>query len=108
MFRVDYIYRRQRPFPVTVTSTTISSSSGNIHQPKKLMIPPQSGSYERLESGMGPSRVGLRNFTWRRIALCLALVVAFVWFLSPTNPKKVWDGTITPGEFWVFTMQAED
>jgi hypothetical protein len=69
-------------------------------QPEKLMVSPRSGSYERLESGMGPSRLGVRNFTWRKIAFCLALVVTFVWFLSPTEPKKVWGGLKTPGESW--------
>jgi len=70
------------------------------------MVLPRSSNYERLEGGMGPSRLGVRNFTWRRIVLCLALVVAFVWFLSPAEPKRVWDGIKTPGESWIFTIQA--
>lgn len=71
------------------------------------MVSPRSGNYERLESGMGPSRLGVRNFTWRKIVFCLAIVVAFVWFLGPTEPKRVLDGIKTPGQFWMFMMQAE-
>jgi hypothetical protein len=110
MFRRDrldpgshtFVRRRQRSFSV---SRTISSSSLSLtaDHPGKLMVSPRSGSYERLESGMGPSRLGVRNFTWRRVFLSLALVVTFVWFLSPTEPKKVWGGIKTPGEYCAFT-----
>ncbi|KAH9179348.1 nucleoside phosphatase family-domain-containing protein [Lactarius sanguifluus] len=98
---------RQRPVAAThlspsVTSTTIPSSplslSEDTGQLRKLMVLPQSSNYERLEGGMGPSRRGVRNFTWRKIVFCLALVVAFVWFLSPAEPKKVWDGIKSPGK----------
>ncbi|KAI9465389.1 nucleoside phosphatase family-domain-containing protein [Lactarius psammicola] len=101
------VHRRQRPFSTAhsspaVTSITTSSSSPSlsedIGQRKKLMVLPRSSNYERLEGGMGPSRLGVRNFTWRRIVLCLVLIVAFVWFLSPAEPKRVWDGIKTPGK----------
>ncbi|KAH9047695.1 nucleoside phosphatase family-domain-containing protein [Lactarius hengduanensis] len=101
------VHRRQRPLAAThsspsVTSTTIPFSSPSLSedtgQLRKLMVLPRSSNYERLEGGMGPSRRGVRNFTWRKIVFCLALVVVFVWFWSPVEPKKVWDGIKTPGK----------
>jgi hypothetical protein len=107
MFRLDrldpdshtLLRRRQRPLSFSHSSISPSSPSlsEETHQPEKLMVSPRSGSYDRLESGMGPTRLGVRNFTWRKIAFCLALAVAVVWFLSPTEPKRAWGSLKTPG-----------
>ena len=106
MFRFDrldpdshtLLHRRQRPSSVTCSlSPTLSEEAV---QPKKLMVSPRSGSYDRLESGMGPTRLGVRNFTWRKIAFCVALAVTVVWLLSPTEPKRAWGSLKTPGGFW--------
>ena len=107
MFRFDRLdpdshtlfHRRQRPASVTCSSSPTSLSE-EIVQPEKLMLSPRGGSYDRLESGMGPTRLGVRNFTWRKIAFCLALAVTVVWLLSPTEPKKVWGSLKTPGRSW--------
>ena len=97
------VRHRKRPFSIarTISSSSLSLTE-DIDHPSKLMVSPRSGSYERLESGMGPSRLGVRYFTWRRVFLSLALVVTFVWLLSPTEPKKVWGGIKTPGESCAF------
>ncbi|KAI9508751.1 nucleoside phosphatase family-domain-containing protein [Russula earlei] len=54
------------------------------------MISPQSSNYERLEGGLGPSRLGMRNIAWRRIILCLAVSVVVVLLLRP-SPERVWN-----------------
>jgi guanosine-diphosphatase len=62
------------------------------------MLSPRSSNYERLEGGLGPSRLGIRNIVWRRIVFYLALAVGVVWLLRPSG-KRVWNiKTPTPGE----------
>ncbi|KAI0304320.1 nucleoside phosphatase family-domain-containing protein [Multifurca ochricompacta] len=59
------------------------------------MISPRSGNYERLEGGLGPSRLGVRNIAWRKIFLCLIIIVGLVWLLKPPE-QRVWSGIKVP------------
>jgi hypothetical protein len=76
------------PFPST--TSRVRGRSGNS------MISPRSSSYERLEGGLGASRLGMRNIAWRKIVLCLTITVGVLWFLRPSKESS-WS-IKTPGE----------
>lgn len=61
------------------------------------MISPRRSNYERLEGGLGPSRLGMRNFTWKKIALCLTITIGVLWLLRPSKEKGLWP-IKAPGE----------
>jgi guanosine-diphosphatase len=60
------------------------------------MISPRSSNFERLEGGLGPSRLGMRNIAWRKILLCLTITLGVLWFLRPSK-ESVWS-IKKPGE----------
>src|SRR6266851_1315712 len=80
------------PLRSTTSSHPATRTSGQLGKP---MISPRSSSYERLEGGLGPSRLGMRNTVWKRIALYLALAVGVFWLWRPSE-KSVWN-IKTPG-----------
>ena len=48
------------------------------------MFSPRSSNYERLENGMGPSRIGGgRRFGWKKFAIAAVVVVGLVWAFGP-------------------------
>ena len=48
------------------------------------MFSPRSSNYERLEGGMGPSRMnGLRRFGWKKFAVGAVVIVGLVWVFGP-------------------------
>lgn len=54
------------------------------------MISPRSSNYERLEGGMGPSRMGNKyRFGWKKIAIAAAVIIGLVWFFSPSETTKI-------------------
>lgn len=61
------------------------------------MISPRAGNYERLEGGLGPSRMGMRNITWRKVAFCITITVGVLWLLRPSRENSVWP-IKSPGE----------
>ena len=81
------------PFPFTTSSPTAPRVCGPS---TNSMISPRSSNYERLEGGLGPSRVWMRNIAWKRIVLCLAITVGVLWFLRPSK-ESIWPKK-TPGE----------
>jgi hypothetical protein len=86
--------RQPTPVPSAFSSRPTSTVGGKS---ESSMTSSRSSNYERLEGGLGPSRLGMRNISWRRIVLCLAIVVAVLWLLRPSE-KRLWD-VKTPGEF---------
>lgn len=53
------------------------------------MISPRSSNYERLEGGMGPSRMSNKyRFGWKRIAIAAGVIIGLVWFFSPRETTK--------------------
>ena len=55
------------------------------------MISPRSGNYDRLEGGMGPSRVGgTKRFAWKKFAVGAALLVGVVWLFGPRAHTFSW------------------
>lgn len=48
------------------------------------MSSPRSSNYERLENGMGPSRIGgTRRFGWKKFAIAAVVVIGLVWVFGP-------------------------
>jgi len=82
------VAHQSAPFPST-TSRVCGHSANS-------MMSPRSSNYERLEGGLGPSRLGMRNIAWRKIVLCLTITVGVLWFLRPSK-ESTWS-IKTPGE----------
>jgi len=61
------------------------------------MISPRASNYERLEGGLGPGRLGIRNFAWKKVVLCLTITVGVLWLLRPSKERSLWP-IKTPGE----------
>ena len=92
------VRRRSRQIPAAhPTNPSASTDTLSLHTSKvsgqSSMTFPRSSHYERLEGGLGPSRLGVRNIAWRRIVLCLTVIVGFAWILRHT----LWS-VQTPGE----------
>ncbi|TFY74501.1 hypothetical protein EWM64_g9511, partial [Hericium alpestre] len=64
------------------------------------MISPRSGNYERLEGGLGPSRLGMRNFAWKKLAIGVVAVVGLLWVLTPSERIDGVLGGLKPGTGW--------
>jgi guanosine-diphosphatase len=77
------VRRRSRSSAITTVSPLDTPRLGA--QSQNLMISPRSSHYERLEGGLGPCRLGVRNVSWKRILLCLTLSVGLVWLLRPSR-----------------------
>ncbi|KAF5379893.1 hypothetical protein D9757_007195 [Collybiopsis confluens] len=55
-----------------------------------MAISPRSSNYERLEGGMGPSRMGSnRRIGWKKFAIAGVAIIGLVWFFGPREPAKV-------------------
>ncbi|CAL1712323.1 unnamed protein product [Somion occarium] len=68
----------KRKFHKRHTSRSLKSKSG--------MFPPtspRSNNYERLETGLGPSRMAGRRFGWKKFAVGAVVLLGFVWVLGP-------------------------
>ncbi|TFY56187.1 hypothetical protein EVG20_g9026 [Dentipellis fragilis] len=71
------------------------------------MISPRSSNYERLEGGMGPSRMGMRNFQWKKLAIGVVVIVGLVWVFTPSERMDSVLGGIKrpgPGAFCPFVL----
>ncbi|KAG5644321.1 hypothetical protein DXG03_008679 [Asterophora parasitica] len=54
-----------------------------------MAVSPRSANYERLEGGMGPSRNPAgRRFAWKKFAIAAAVLIGFVWFVGPREPRS--------------------
>ncbi|KAJ7575551.1 nucleoside phosphatase family-domain-containing protein [Mycena floridula] len=53
------------------------------------MISPRSSNYDRLENGMGPSRLPGKRFawTWKKFGIGAAVLIALVWFFGPRETR---------------------
>ena len=66
------------------------------------MISPRSSNYERLEGGLGPSRIAsAKRFAWKKFALAATVLIALVYLLGPKKSTplgwKTKDQQIIPG-----------
>ncbi|TFK26883.1 guanosine-diphosphatase [Coprinopsis marcescibilis] len=57
------------------------------------LLSPRSGNYDRLEGGMGPSRIGTpawRRFGWKKFAVIATLLITVVWLWGPRERNIDW------------------
>ncbi|KAF9459197.1 nucleoside phosphatase family-domain-containing protein [Collybia nuda] len=52
------------------------------------ILSPRSTNYERLEGGMGPSRLGNKRFAWKKFAIAAGVLITIVWFFGPREPRS--------------------
>ncbi|KAJ4491767.1 nucleoside phosphatase family-domain-containing protein [Lentinula lateritia] len=72
--------------PGNLASESTDRQGTNI----QMAISPRSSNYERLEGGMGPSRMGnKKRFAWKKIAIAAVVLVGLVWVFGPREPAKV-------------------
>ncbi|KAJ3551128.1 hypothetical protein NM688_g4910 [Phlebia brevispora] len=56
------------------------------------LFSPKSSNYERLEGGMGPSRLNsVRRFGWKKFAIAAVFVVGLVWVFGPRKEDIIPD-----------------
>jgi guanosine-diphosphatase len=53
-----------------------------------MAISPRSSKYDRLDGGMGPSRMNNKRIEWKKFALAGAAIIGLVWFFSPRESVK--------------------
>ncbi|KAF8810998.1 hypothetical protein BYT27DRAFT_7090605 [Phlegmacium glaucopus] len=51
------------------------------------MISPRSSNYERLEGGMGPSRLKSRRFGWKKFAIVACVFIGLVYLFGPRERR---------------------
>ena len=72
-----------------IVNNTLTSRSRYL----MAIISPRSSNYDRLEGGMGPSRVGgMKKFAWKKFAVGAALLVGVVWLFGPRAHTFSWRG----------------
>lgn len=108
-----FIRRRPQQSTVTHQSAPFSSAAASrstlrvCGQSPNSMISPRSSNYERLEGGLGPSRLEMRNIAWRKILLCLTITFGILWFLKPSK-ESVWS-IKNPGEsLCLYVVRVKD
>lgn len=94
--RVDDKQDIQQP----VTSDTLispRSSSVNTHtfshtsrfRPRNMLLTPRSSNYERLEGGLGPSRMSTRRFGWKKFAIGAVVLIGLVYIVGPRKHNLI-------------------
>ena len=52
------------------------------------MISPRSSNYERLEGGMGPSRIShVRWFGWKKFGIVACIVIGLIYLFGPRQKR---------------------
>ncbi|KAF5373088.1 hypothetical protein D9758_001567 [Tetrapyrgos nigripes] len=70
---------------------SVSPGTGEFAQSSswRTMLSPRSSNYERLEGGMGPSKMGsTKRFAWKKFAIGAAVIIALVWFFGPRETRQ--------------------
>ncbi|RXW21355.1 hypothetical protein EST38_g4507 [Candolleomyces aberdarensis] len=95
----DSNHQRQQSF--SFASFSLSQPSAIPRQMAMAamsVISPRSGNYDRLEGGMGPSRMGVppqpgkgwRRFGWKKFAVGAAVLICVVWLWGPREKRFDW------------------
>ncbi|KAI0926996.1 hypothetical protein AcV5_007647 [Taiwanofungus camphoratus] len=65
-------------------SSSLNTSGGQAHLRRKIMFSSRSSNYERLEGGMGPSRLnGMRFSAWKKFAFGAVVIIGLVLVFGP-------------------------
>ncbi|RDB14812.1 putative guanosine-diphosphatase [Hypsizygus marmoreus] len=71
----------------------------------RMAISPRSANYERLEGGMGPSRLpAVKRFAWKKFAIGAALIIGIVWFFGPRESRTFTWGSKNNGGYYPGTV----
>ncbi|ESK87621.1 nucleoside diphosphatase gda1 [Moniliophthora roreri MCA 2997] len=70
-----------------------------------MALSPRSSNYERLEGGMGPSKLpNKKKFAWKKFAIGAAVIIGLVWLFGPrerreklSTPWSTWDDSKVEG-----------
>ncbi|KAG6810239.1 hypothetical protein H0H92_012761 [Tricholoma furcatifolium] len=61
-----------------------------------MIVSPRSANYERLEGGMGPSRMQQRRFAWKKFAVGAVVFIGLVYFFGPRETRFSWHQSSKP------------
>jgi guanosine-diphosphatase len=71
------------------TGFKISPSVNKLHlRSFGDMLSPRSSNYDRLEGGLGPSRMA-KKFGWKRFAIGAGVLITFVYLFGPRANKSL-------------------
>lgn len=69
-------------------STTRSPSTNTFRSRYMSMLSPRSSNYERLEGGMGPSRLSnTRRFGWKKFVTVACVFIGLVYLFGPRQNR---------------------
>ena len=78
----------QPPTPTTQASALAAPNNTDIrYRMARMAISPRSANYERLEGGLGPSRMPAKRFAWKKFAIGAAAIIGLVWFFGPRESR---------------------
>ena len=54
-----------------------------------MLLTPRSSNYERLEGGLGPSRMSTRRFGWKKFAIGAVVLIGLVYIVGPRKHNLI-------------------
>ncbi|KAK7449822.1 Guanosine-diphosphatase [Stygiomarasmius scandens] len=78
--------RSRLPTSASADTETLTQES---HSLPSSMLSPRSSNYERLEGGLGPSKMGTsKKFAWKKFAIGAAVIIGLVWVFGPRETRQ--------------------
>jgi guanosine-diphosphatase len=72
---------------VPTDASTRSPFTNTFRSRYMTMISPRSSNYERLEGGMGPSRVSLVRFGWKKFGIVACVLIGLIYLFGPRQKR---------------------
>lgn len=73
-----------------VNTHTSSHTSQSKFRTRNMILTPRSSNYERLEGGLGPTRMnGMRRFGWKKFAVGAVVIIGLVWAFGPRKESLI-------------------
>ena len=73
---------------VPTDASTRSPFTNTFRSRYMTMISPRSSNYERLEGGMGPSRISnLRWFGWKKFGIVACVLIGLIYLFGPRQNR---------------------
>ena len=66
--------------------TDAASTTHNFRSRYLTMISPRSSNYDRLEGGMGPSRISQR-FGWKKFGIVACVLIGLIYLFGPRQHR---------------------